>query len=66
MSLFTQVKERISHQLVDILDLDEDCQSCICNMLQKPKDSSKGEYCLNIQKLVHTCGKCDKLNSNQK
>ena len=66
MSLLTEVKERISYQLVDILDLDEDCQSCIYNMLQKPKDSSNGEYCLNIQKLVHTCGKCDKLNSNQK
>ena len=66
MSLLTQVKERISHQLVNILDLDESCQSCINNMLQKPKDSSKGEYCLNIQKLVHTCSKCDKLNSNQK
>ena len=38
--------------------------SCIYNMLQKPKDSSNGEYCLNIQKLVHTCGKCDKLDSN--
>ena len=66
MSLLTEVKERISYQLVDILDLDEDCQSCIKSMLQKPKDSSKGEYCLNIQKLVHTCGKCGKLNSNQK
>ena len=31
---------------------------------KKPKDSSNGEYCLNIQKLVHTCGKCDKLDSN--
>lgn len=66
MSLLTEVKERISYQLVTILDLDESCQNCISNMLQRPKDSSKGEYCLNIQKLVHTCGKCDKLNSNQK
>ena len=66
MSLLTEVKERISYQLVDILELDENCQSCISNMLQKPKDSSKGEYCLNIQKLIYTCSKCDKLNSNQK
>ena len=50
--------------MVNIIELDEDCQSCIYNMLQKPKDSSNGEYCLNIQKLVHTCGKCDKLDSN--
>lgn len=66
MSLLTQVKERISHQLIDFLELDENCQSCISNMLQKPKDSSKGEYCINIQRLVHTCSKCDKLNSSQK
>ena len=66
MSFLTEVKERISHQLVSILELDEGCQNCINNMLQKPKDSSKGECCLNIQKLIHTCCKCDKLNSNQK
>ena len=48
MSLLTEVKERVNYQLVTILYLDNDCQSCIHNMLQKPKDSSNGECCLNI------------------